>query len=75
MSLLRCQAEAGDDAARVGVDDEDGLVGRIEDDGVGGLLADAVDGQQFLPQFGSVQREQPVQITAVFLGQPIDKGL
>ena len=43
---LRRQAEAVDDAAGVGVNDESRFVGGIQDYGVGGLRPDAVDGKK-----------------------------
>ncbi len=47
----RDDAVAGEDAAGIDIDDEDGVVAGIEEDVVGGLGADAVECQEFFAQF------------------------
>ncbi len=59
--LRGSEAEAGEDAAGVGVDDEDGLAGGVEDDVVGRLRPDAVGGEEGRPQLGDGEGEETLQ--------------
>jgi len=66
---------AEEDAPGVGIDDEYGFFGGVAADGIGGLLADAVDGEQLVAQRGGVLGEEGVQFTAAVVHDQGDEVL
>src|SRR3990172_2083738 len=65
--------EAVPDASGVGVDDEDGVASCVEDDGVGGLWADAGYGQERSPQPRRLLGEEGLEVTVVLAGDMIEQ--
>jgi len=68
------QAKSTHDAAGVGIYDEDWLIGRVKQDGVGRFLTDSINGQKLLTKFAQVLGEKSVKVIAV-ARQMIGKGL
>lgn len=68
------QVVAFEDAARVGVDGEDGMIAGVEQDGVGSFGADAVDGEELFAKEGSGSGEHFVERALVMAAQKLDKG-
>lgn len=62
-----------EDAARVGVDYEDGMLTSVEKDRVGGFRADAVDGEELIAQSCGGGGEETVERTGVFLVEEGDE--
>ena len=73
--VVRLEADAINDMAGVGVNDEGRLAGGVEDDGIGCFLADAVDGEELLAEVAGFVAEKLVQVILVVLSQPVDQGL
>jgi hypothetical protein len=73
--VLRDEAVTGEDTLGVGVDDEGVLVAGIKKDGVGGLRADAVDGEELFAELGSGSLKHAREGTGVFRAKEADEGL
>jgi hypothetical protein len=69
------QIVAFEDAARVGIDNEDEVPASIEEDGVGGFRADAVDGEELITQSCGRGGEETVERAAVIFIKKSDEGL
>ncbi len=70
----RNQAVAGQDPARVGVDDEDRTARRVEEDGVRRLRADPRHGQEVRAQFGKGGALQTLEPPAEALPEKLEEG-
>src|SRR5215469_3995454 len=68
------EAVAGENAFRVGVDDEDFFVARVEKDRVGGLGADAVNSEKFFAEFESGSFKHSREGTGVFGAKEAHEG-
>jgi len=66
---------AFEDAARVGVDNEDEVPASVEEDGVGGFRADAADGEELIAQSCGSGGEETAERTAVIFIKKSDEGL
>ena len=69
------QAEAAEDAPGVGVDDKDRPLGGVEDYGVRGLRADAVNGKELLAKGGGIKGKKRPQVAAVSGVESVSEGL
>ena len=67
------EAEPGHDAAGEGVYDKDGMLGDVEEDGVGGFGADAVQGEELGALGGEVAAAQVDGIAVVFSVEKVEE--
>ena len=72
---IRGNTDAARNAARVGINDKDRLIGGIEYYRIGGLFADAVDGKKLLAKVRDVAGKQLIEVVGVVFFQPVGKGL
>lgn len=64
-----------ENAAGVGIDNEGGMTPSIEEDGVGGFRADAMDGEELLPEFFRGCAEHAGEGAAIVFLNEADKRL
>jgi len=64
-----------EDAPCVGVNDEHAVLPSVQEDGVGGFWADAVDGQELLAKFGGGRGEKLVEGASMPSAEKADEGL
>jgi len=64
-----------ENAAGVGVDDEDRMFAGVEKNGVGGFRADAAEAEELLAKDGSWRGEQVVERTVVGVEEEFHEGL
>src|SRR5262245_6947546 len=69
------EAVAFEDAAGVGIDDEDGMLAGIEEDGVGGFGADAAKSEKLFAEALGGGSEQAVERAAVLGEEKSNEGL
>jgi len=69
------QADAVNNTPGVGINNEDGFTSGVEDYGVGGLLANAVNRQKLWPKLFEASGQQLSQVVAIGLAQPLDESL
>ena len=62
-----------EDAGRVGVDDEDGLAGPVEDHAVGRLGSDARDRQDRLAQGAGREGKEGIEVAAEIADEHVDE--
>src|SRR5262249_17979369 len=67
-------AVAFKDAARVGVDDEDGVARGVQEDGVGGFWADAVDSEELVAQRLGFGAGHFPDGALIFVAEELDEG-
>ena len=72
---VRNNTQALQNTDSIGVDNEGRLAGSIDQDIVGRLRADAVDGQQLPAQWSGILDKHPVQIAAIMLQDVGGEGL
>ena len=70
----RGQAKSGDNAASVGINNEDRFAGSVQDYRVRSLFTHAVDRKKLSSQCRDIQRKQPVKVIIVMCSQPVDKS-
>ncbi len=68
-------AVAFEDAASIGVDDEDRMFAGVEKNGVGGFRADAAEAEELNAKDGSWRGEQFVERTVVSVEEEFQEGL
>src|SRR6516165_2889959 len=67
------QVVAFENAPSVGVDDEGGMTTGVEEDGIRGFRADAVDGQELLAKDRSGGGEEMVKRPLILAAKKVDK--
>ena len=72
--VLGDEAVTGKDALGVGVDNEDLFVAGIKKDGIGGLRADTVNGEELFAQLGGGGPEHARERTGIFRAKKADEG-
>lgn len=74
-TIRRRQANTVDDATSIGVNDKDWLVGRIQYDGIGCFLPDAVDGEKLPAKLVDATGKQAIEVITTAFPQPLSQGL
>jgi len=72
---LGSQADTAKDATGISINNKDGLAGTIEYYGIGGLLANTMDGKQLPAEVINIIGKQPIKVILIAVPQPVSQGL
>jgi len=71
----RCQTNAVDYAPSISINNKNWLARSIQYYGVGGLLANAMDGKKLLAEIVNIIGKKPIKVVVKVFAKPVSKGL